>query len=469
MIKFRKIALISFAFLGLFTIASCKKKTEEPVTNIIKEEDDEPNLSSITCKTDNVKKEFYLGETFTCEGLVVYANSIRLKEDNSLESIEEEVKNYSVNLENVDMDTCGVYPVEIIYRKGTKVVKSTYNITVKSTFLVESGVKYAGGLEITYDGEFKKELKLDEEFTFSAAKIKCRVHYFENGKEVEDKNIAYTKVTANAEAVRTDEVGTYVIQYTYEEELTINGQAYNNVVHTYTLVNVTNPVKSIEKTTEGDTTFKASTELLDYSQWKIRINREVERQTAEVSCTSDLFSITGGVSFIEGETTITIKLIEDPTKYLQIPITITPSDTQDILIQTDLSDQHPEDNGIIYYGDSGKIKSVNATKNEDRVSKGDSYETVVFNQRVTIKGSDSKFVITMDKPGVIVMFAASATDDGAEVTFFNAEGEELATATTPTPKQTEVMLRFEAPTAGEYYFTSSLSLYVHGFVLATNK
>lgn len=96
---------------------------------------EDKKVSSISLNTDNVKKTFDVGETFTSSGLVVTA----IYEDES----QEEVTDYQVS--SPDMSSAGTKTVTVTYSEKT----ATYDITVQAASLKKFAlVESASDLEI---------------------------------------------------------------------------------------------------------------------------------------------------------------------------------------------------------------------------------------------------------------------------------------------------------------------------------
>ncbi|MBE6136788.1 MAG: hypothetical protein E7176_00125 [Erysipelotrichaceae bacterium] len=482
--KLKKLALIPLAFLMIFGITSCKKDdepqdgTEEVYTNV--------RLSTMELDTANVKKEYYLGEEFTAENLKVYVNYVKTKLDNSTVAERVECLDFSINTENIDMYSCGTYPVEVIYRSGTKVVTQSYDIVVKSTVLSESGQKYVGGIEVKYDGKQIETLLLDEEFTFDISKVECKVHYFKNDEEVEVKAVAYTKLDIDYSKVDTSKNGDYMIKYTYSEgDITFGDKTVKNSATSYTIIRVGNPVTSIEKISTGDTTFAASTEPLDFTKWQFKIYRENPIQNQVVNFSYDLFTVSGGVSFIEGTTKLTIRLIEDTTQKVELDVTVVESTTQNISIYTDLSAEQQtvevaDGVSTVKIGTDNVVSVTNYSENAERLNSDgtgkDKYNEIAFNRRIKIEPKYNGTVsINMEAPGTIVLFVAKAADSATPLELMallagEDEYEIPSQYITPTNKQVVVALSYDVNRAGTYTFKSAEgSVYFHGCVIATNK
>ncbi len=484
MIKKKKIIFLPIMTLILLLAMSCASKPKDnknPEDNNDTNNNnvEELNLSSISVDSSATKTMYYLGEEFSSEGLKVDVNYLKLDENNQTVLVKEPCTTYYLDLSAVDMNTVGTYTVRVVFRQATKTVNANYNIQVKSSLFNDSGLEYLSGLETSYEGEIIKELKIDEKFTFDKNLLTVKLHTTQmvDGKLVQSiKEIDKNKITIE-NTVDTSKVGTYMIKYTYAgEPLLIDGKSYENKVVSYTIVNVVNPVVKIEKVSTNDLRFRATTDEIDFSVWKIKITREVNKGDEIVSCTRDLFEITGVCSYIVGNNqNVKVTLLEDSSKTIQVPTDIIASNKQDILIGNTFNKNMTEgttsiDKGKVQVDDSGlffaNFSETNDKKTREDNSKG--ADGVSFSTRITINTAAS-FEIKMDKPGVIIVYASSTGDDAREFALVNAEDEELGTGLADL-KNTPKAYRFNVSEAGTYRIISlSSTIYVHGCVVATNK
>ena len=451
--------------ISLLTIASCKK--EEPP--VIEPFDPNPvtseeTLSSISLNTENAKTNYYIGETFTTEGLEVVSNYVVYK-DGRPTSVQKECKDYYVDSSLVDMSHAGEYPVTIVYRLGTIKVSSAYKVNVRSSVLEASNEKYISGLEVKYGST--TEFFVDDEFNFRTNALTIRAHYFQGAEEVEVKTIGYNKIKIDSSAVDTSKVGTYVIKYSISETLTIQGSAYENEVSAFTIVTVVNPTTSIELVS-GSLSLEASILGLDTSDWKIKINR-MRRDPEIVDFTDELFNLKNVVPYLVAEQNVRIEWKEDPLNiFIDLTINVTESDKYSIVTATELSKVEDKD-GKIQLDEAGKLfVPSGVTMTEGRHT--DKYGVITFAERVTIKGAAQPLEVHMDAPGILVLYIASSGDESREITMYDPNGEEVESFMTASTKQTITEVHLTVEQAGVYKVINPASgVYIHGCILAMEK
>ncbi len=462
----KKISLGIIALLSLGTFVACKEEnTVEPIepfdpTPVTSSE----TLSSITLDTTNAKTDFYIGESFTSEGLVVTANFVKY-ENGRPTSVPKECKDYYVDTSLLDMNHSGVYPVTVVYRLATTKVQNKYNVTVKSSVLEASSVKYVSGLEIKYSAQ--TSFLVDDEFQFRTNALTIRAHYFEGSSEVETKALAYTKITIDSSSVDTTKVGTYLIKYTFTEDLTLDGTPYKNEVCAFTVVTVTNPALSISLVS-GTTDLEASIFGVDTSDWKIRIVR-AKRAPEIVDFSEELFTLKNVVPYLVATQTAKVELNENPLSvFMEFDVTIKESDKYSIITAVEL-DRVAEENDKIQLDETGKLfvpKNVTMTTNRHT----DRFGGILFKERVTIKGASQPLEVIMDAPGILVIYIASSGDEAREITVYDPDGEEIDTYTTSSTKQVITEVRLNLEKAGTYKVINPASgVYIHGCIIATEK
>lgn len=464
----KNIKKVKFLLLGLVVsllVVSCttKEKDDEPNIDPPVIQITEDDLSGISVDATGAKTKFYLGEEFSSEGLKVYQEYVKYA-DGELLKEQKDCTRYYLDTSDLDMTKVGEYLITVVYRRGTLKYDTSYKVTVQSSLLESSGVKYLAGLEVKYEGV--KELLVGDTFEFDESLLTIKAHYNQSGEEVEIKDIENATLTTD-HSVDTTKVGSYMIKYSYSEDLTIDGSSYKNVVSSFTIVTVSNPVKSI-KFESGTTTLPASISALDTSDWKIRVTRE--RGEAEIiDFSTDLFVLEGVSTFFPGRQFATIRLKEDLKKNITLVLNVIESTTYDIVVGNNLTNyKELDDDNKIQLDATGKFFVTNNVTIASRNGK-DSYSTIQFGDRVTIKGADQYVEVVMDNPGTIILYIASSGAEARDVIVYDPSGEDLETFTTSATKQEITEVRLEVKEAGTYKVSSPNSVYIHGCIIATEK
>ena len=508
--KLKKLGLIALSVTSLFAMSACggASNTESypEVIDIARDSQYKEVYSSFNINTDNVKKVFYLGDKFETTGMVVTKNYLSYDSNNKLVDIpakQYETKEYSVDSSEVDMNTVGTYPVYVTRRVGTITNTLTYNITVKSSLFESTpNIEYISGIDVTYtDGTALKTYTKNDQIGLTEASLSVAVHKKTIGANLEQTdsviNHDVSKLSYDLSAIDSSKVGSQMIKVTYDGgQVTINGKQYENKVTSYVLVNVKNDALKISAVEGNNNEFKASLEDLDFSSWKIKIDREVGYDIVDFS--TDLFIVDDFDPFLWGATQpVTVKLVENPNIKFYPNIYIDESTDLDIVKYTDLmpkgvttttdgkkyvyTNLETEADGTIALGGTDFIFGPNSAKTTDaeKVTEleklyvprtSDVYGSMQFGTRISIKGSSQPIKIVMDKPGNIVVFFATTGDEERDISFLNGSKEEIAAATSTSKKQEICKAIFTCDKAGTYYVVNPAGgIYVHGFVIAKSK
>ena len=485
--KLRKVGIALLLLLSVGVTAACsgggKKDGYPEITKMNDSSEYKEVFSSCTINTDNVKTTYYLGESLDFTGLKVYRNYLSYDSNNKRVDIPMKVYetiDYTVDTEAVDIHSVGKYPVVVSVRVGTLIRKQTFDVTVKSSvFESSAGTNFIAGLDVKYtDGETVKEYTKNDPIDISTSDISVVVHQRHVNVDLTftDSVINHdvSKLSIDLSKINNKVVGAHMIKVTYDNgDITVDGKSYPNKVTSYVLVNVKNDAVSMEPLDSNNDEFAATLEDIDFSSWKISIEREVD--TEVVNFSYDLFDVDDLDPFKWNENQkITLTLKENRSVKCYPEIFINESETQDIKKYNNLT-QGTASNGEVplagtnfIFGPESTAANSKEVKYEARTK--DNYGSLLFPVRLTMKGSANPIRIVMDKPGQLVLFFASTGDEERELSLLNSAKEEIETAVSASTKQTIVKYIFTCPSAGTYYLVNPAGgLYIHGIVVATNK
>ena len=506
--KIKKIAiavLSLFAFGGvLLGTTSCDDEVISNAPQIEAVEGTTIELTSISLDTENVQRVFYVGDTFNCDNLIVNRKFIRRNIETELvveKNLSDQTKIFFVDTSEVDMNHVGEYLVYVSVRLGTVMRREVYKIEVKSSlFETTPNITYAAGLDVTFADNSKIKTYLLNSNDLDANNLVDNMK-FKLQKATNDANgnttleaQDLTKSNVKIEqSVNRNQIGTYMIKVTYDNgNVNINGKNYENKVTSYVIVDVTNPIRRIQVLDTSTAVFNASIDGINAEQagWQVRVTPTVGDAYTD-SFTYEKYSIENLDIFKWGkQQEVKVVLNSDPTVSCTKIIQINESTTQDIKAYYDLEPQIQGYNGdgnptSILLGTADFIYGPLPTKIGDDVyySSGatyvlnraaDSYGSISFPTRITIKGSAQAIKIVMDKPGQIVAFYASTADEERDITFCSDNngqvGEELQSGVTSSTKQVISRVTFNAEKAGTYYIMNTLGgIYVHGLIVAKSK
>lgn len=507
----KKIGLIAMSLACVGIISSCGNSdiindvTNLAANDIVIEDTDTTILNSISVNTNNTTKVFYLGQEFNYDGLIVVKSLAVFDSTGKRKGfVQQETKDYTVNYDEVNTNALGTYNVTVSVREGTTILTRSYNVEVKSSvFETTPNLTYCSGLEVLLSDStrIRTYLKESTDYNFDDLVSELSIKLYKNtvsadGKsftQLDAQTLSKSQVTIE-QNIDINAVGTYLIKVKYTgDPLQINGTTYENVVSSFIIVDVVNPITNIAFLTEDATLFDATVDDLDYAAagWKFRITPTVGKKYT-VDFSYDLFDVSTIDLFKWNQTQdVTVTLKEDPNIKVVIPIMIKESQVQNItpyytLTHNILSSNeagNPTSISIagtdFIYGplpkaiDSDTYYTTGATYTTGREGK-DKFGSIAFDERITIKGSEQAFTINLDKKTDFVVFFAPTGDEESDLTFFkkNADGtigDEVETATTGDVKQVIIKHKYTLEAGSYYLIAPSAGIYVHGFVIATEK
>lgn len=513
--KFKVVFLSVLALMFTLTAVSCNNNKAPERTGITDDDEsfttakanvsedgfnfDTAILSSIDIDVSKARTTFFLGESFSSEGVVVKANFLA-SVDGERKSESFTTTDFSIDTSEVDMYNIGTYPVEVTYRYKAIVNKKTYNVNVISSELAASGEEYVGGIDVKYNGDLEYTIDLGQTFNPALDKFTVIEHDFVGYEEVKSKSVTTNKystdgstpVKIDASAVNSAVRGDYVVKVEYTpDEVVVDGKTLNYKVKAFIIVHVIDPITRVEFVS-GTTTFAATAGNFDYSDWTFRVTRK-NSGVANVNYNNKDFTVTNIVPFVTG-TQEAIILYMDFNIAVRLNLVISESDTHNITtgnIYSVVYDEEKEANvctGKVWkediktsdkdvaLDDSGifKINKPSAYATDRLNSAGmskDFYGSLYFGHRPTIKGNDSYVSVKMDNPGILVIYAASTGTSQRDVCVYDApnSGNEIALEYVPDTKAiTQIEVTIEK--AGTYYIQSfEGGIYLHALVVAVAK
>jgi len=236
--KKKNIALTCLALFGVFSLASCNQKAQDETASIVTADENQEEsgfLSSIALDLTNTQQQFFIGDDFNYDGLKVTANYVKYVNGNPT-SIKKDITSYYVDSSEINFNTAGTYPITVVYREGKYTRTATYDVKCSVSRLDEAGIEYASGLEINYTG--KTTYAVGETFSFDKTKLSCKIHYAKNAKETKADNANLDDIKVDSSNVDTTKAGKYVVYYSYEETVKVNGADYKNVAKAFSVITV---------------------------------------------------------------------------------------------------------------------------------------------------------------------------------------------------------------------------------------
>lgn len=484
----KKLIFLLLGIVSIFSLVSCDEE-EPPIVdnppvetpgdeekNFIDMTDDSAlfSLKYISIDTTNAKTDFYLGEEFSSEGIVVKAY---YEDDNSTEPTQESkiVTHYSVDTEFVNMSKTGRYPVKIIYRDGIQTTDNTYYINVGRSYLAESGYKYLAGISTDI-----KEIKLNLGEEFVMPTVAVTANYMVGSEIVETKTVPGKALKVDSSSVNPNKRGTYIIKYTLEDkyisevkknadgiyEETGNKKEHKIVESVFVLVHVLNPVKSIEFVS-GTTNQNATVLGLDCSDWKFKVNFEIG-DPEEITYNSNDFELLNVNSIVPGDYSAMIIYTNDGVKVTtNVDVSIKESVNSQIITclkfgeNQGVSNRMSFDEAGYFYGTGGS--SGTEIKNKDD---GYIFDGITFAGYLKLGGAGTptknNLEVNMTTSGTIVIYFKSTGADVRYLNMYDSNGVIL-----DTYASSEGKLLVDVEEAGTYYFASQASgMYIYGCILS---
>lgn len=446
--KIKKLGILAVGFGIVAGLAACEEQPNYPLIDMT--EDivvDDFELQSIIIDTTNAKTNFYLGDEFTSEGIVVKATYSR--PINSEETEEKEVicDRYTVNSDFVKMGETGTYTVTVTYRDGIAKASNTYYVHVRSSFLPSSGVEYLAGIESSVK---RIEVTQGQEFKLPTTTITAT--YMKGEDITRTTTVPNAALTIDSSSVNTNKKGTYTITYTLKSKVTVNGVEHEFYESTFIIVDVLNAVESISFK-EGTLTQAASVKGLDFSDWKFTLDLEIGDNMV-IPFDEETFTITGVNTLVAGtyDCVVTYEDAEDKVK-TNVTVTITEPQNEAIVqllsfgdVAMGVTSRTRFGEGYYFYGGP----------NTDVEVKSKEADGLTFNTRFKLNGAGSTanrfFEVYMPNAGTIVLYyETSSVGTERILNFMDSSGsviDQYATATSPAKAVIDVN------EGGTYYFAS---------------
>lgn len=239
--KIFKLGLTALSAVFAVSLMGCKDETLDKVVDYSDYEDIDmeaaaasgSTLSSISLDTSNAKTNYYVGEDFTVDGLVVKANYVEYV-DGKPQSSTKEVKSYFYDTDDLDMSKAGTYPVEFTYREADVIKTAILNVKVTPSYLADLGVEYLAGLEPTQTIiEVAKNSTFDAKsaVTFKKKYMKGTEEGVVEGKVEDMSSDDISALVVDQSQLNLAKAGKYIVKYTFSASVTRS----DNSVYNYDL------------------------------------------------------------------------------------------------------------------------------------------------------------------------------------------------------------------------------------------
>lgn len=546
--------------LGIGDITALDNPSNYPGIYVNPENKTSYELLSITAYTNNARTTFFLGEEFTSEGLLVLAKFVKLNEDGTHATntdgtdivIVAKVDTYHVDSTNVDTSIMGAYSVQVTFRYGENTKVTTYDISVSSSeYETTPNLQYVAGLKIGYN-EDKITTKLEEGSSYKVLQNDGRIYtryvnYLEDKEtfendftlDIDQLNINIVQYTVNRtgrsktqkvfpynpkdlvndttakkitstngrleidySSVDTSKAGSYAIRVKYKGVgFTINGEQKENVVQSFIVVDVINPISSLKLVDSSVKNVEASLDgTFDLSQYDIKVYRKFGAYET-MAITSDKFYISGGTSYIAGKQSVEVVAKEkgefkaSETKSIMVNLNVTESSKYTFSpvvdftgIQGTKKDFFKSDNtslefegyedgtlvdGIITIHNVGASDSSRKSTLENGKTCADDNVACGGHLKLNSMAKESYIEFNITKPGVLILYLSPNNNDSRGFILLKQNGSDYdvyESDSTFDVKDTPRRFIINIDETGVYRLTAaSTTIQFYGCILATEK
>ncbi len=286
----KKIGKLLMAFIlafGVCFIVSCDEKSKEPDTPPVETPTKKKSISSLQLNTSDVKKTYYIGESFSSDKLGANARF----SDGTLEDVSSTVE---IDYSSFDSTTVGTYPIIVSYTYEGRVKRNSYD--VKVTSLVDDIEKHIIGLDVsktTTAYKTKEELTTDD--------IKVSILYSDSTT----LDLTSDKFVIDSSSVNMNKANIYPLVISYSETYTLDEAEETFTVKNFILITVNDTLLSIEFVS-GTTVFDFGGKV-DTSDWTFKALYESGDQ-AEL--TTEKMSVAKIDTFKSGEKNVKVSYTE---------------------------------------------------------------------------------------------------------------------------------------------------------------
>lgn len=185
-----------------FTFA-CKKKPQNSGNDVTK-------LQSIDLDLTYAKTEYYLGENFSAEGLVVRATVLKPKAKEP-ETVELESNEYVIDWSAYSKSAVAEYPIKVSYTLGEDTLTKSYNVRVKNEILQLD------------TSSVKKLYVIGEDKTVDKSGLIATLITYEPGKEAASANVT-SSVFVDWNKIKLDHEEVYTVPVYYYGAVTVKAE-----------------------------------------------------------------------------------------------------------------------------------------------------------------------------------------------------------------------------------------------------
>lgn len=198
-----------------FSLAGCTDNTEEPQPG---EEEPAIELLEFSIDATEAKTEFFVGESYSSEGLIAYRGT-RNNEDNTFTYDEEiSISECTIDSSEYNANVVGEYQINVSYTLEGQTLSDSYTVSVVRSVRVNTLSLELVNVKTLYD--------LGDEFTYEGLVATAIDHNFADGTNSAPYDVS-DSVVIDSSQFNSDVVGTYTITVSYTKDETIVQTTYN--------------------------------------------------------------------------------------------------------------------------------------------------------------------------------------------------------------------------------------------------
>ena len=221
-------------------------------------------LVLIKTDTSNAKTEFFIGDEFSTEGLVVTSTTRNRTQGTVSYDAPVDLADCTIDSSAYKADTVGTYTINVSYTLG--------EITKTADYSVEVVRDIRPSRLVLDDSEVQKSFNVNDEFTYAGLKATVFDYNYKTNTELEGRDVS-SEITVDSSAYKKDAQGEYTINVSYTQYETTINSSYVVIVKLGAglAFDVPSDISGFTSDEYGRLTTTLGTDgtTIDFSSWKV--------------------------------------------------------------------------------------------------------------------------------------------------------------------------------------------------------
>ena len=221
-------------------------------------------LVLIKTDTSNAKTEFFIGDEFSTEGLVVTSTTRNRTQGTVSYDAPVDLADCTIDSSAYKADTVGTYTINVSYTLG--------EITKTADYSVEVVRDIRPSRLVLDDSEVQKSFNVNDEFTYAGLKATVFDYNYKTNTELEGRDVS-SEITVDSSAYKKDTQGEYTINVSYTQYETTINSSYVVIVKLGAglAFDVPSDISGFTSDEYGrlTTTLGVDGTTIDFSSWKV--------------------------------------------------------------------------------------------------------------------------------------------------------------------------------------------------------